>query len=130
MEEGVTIICTPVMEKPLRKVLEGMSPKFLFFNGKKSIADQGHRLDFFEVANSHVQGLSFLYLPNESIIYEGDLLSVPEDGTITPAIPVYIEFYRFLKQHRLSYKRIIGHHGLSDISPILFKKIRFAPQKK
>ncbi|WP_315816772.1 hypothetical protein [Paraflavitalea speifideaquila] len=79
-------------------------------------------MGFYKVPNSHAQGLSFLYLPLESLIYEGDLLSMPEDGTITPAIQVSREFYQFLKKKKLRYKRIIGHHGLSDIKPSLLSK--------
>ncbi|MET7001354.1 MBL fold metallo-hydrolase [Chitinophaga defluvii] len=123
IEEGATIICTPSMETPLRKMLAGATPSFLFFNGHKRIGDSHLPVDIFEIPNSHALGLSFIYFPRKSIIYEGDLLSVPEDGTITPAIQVSKEFYHFLKKHKLSYHRIIGHHGLSNITPAMFDKI-------
>lgn len=126
VDEGATIICTPSMEKPLRKMLEGTTPSFLFFNGHKRIGDSSHPVDIFEIPNSHALGLSFIHFPQKSLIYEGDLLSVPEDGTITPAIQASKEFYDFLKKNKLSYHRIIGHHGLSNITPAMFDKIRLA----
>lgn len=121
--EGAGIICTPSMEKPIRDLLAGATPTFVFFKDHKIISDSKHRIDLFEVPNSHAQGLSFMYLPKESIIFEGDLLSLPEDATQTPAIPVSREFYQYLKKNKLSYKRIIGHHGLSDITSRMFDEI-------
>jgi glyoxylase-like metal-dependent hydrolase (beta-lactamase superfamily II) len=121
VDEGATIICTPTMEKPIRQLLKDRQPSFVFFSGNTSISGGNHQVNLFEVPNSHAQGLSFLYLPQQSIIYEGDLLSMPEDGTITPAIQVSKEFYTFLKKKGLRYKRIIGHHGLSDIKPAVFE---------
>lgn len=126
-EAGVTIICTKSMEKPIRALLGGAEASFTFFSKHHTLSDPDHKIDIFEVPNSHVNSLSFLYLPNESIIYEGDLLSVPNDTTITPAIQVYKEFYDFIKENNLVYKRIIGHHGLADITPELFKKIYMMP---
>jgi glyoxylase-like metal-dependent hydrolase (beta-lactamase superfamily II) len=126
-EAGVTIICTRSMEKPIRKLLGRTEASFAFFDKHQTLSDPDHKIDIFEVPNSHVNSLSFLYLPLESIIYEGDLLSVPGDGSITPAIQVYKEFFDFIKENKLMYKRIIGHHGLSDITPELVKKIYLMP---
>ncbi|MCD2421226.1 hypothetical protein LQ567_00525 [Niabella pedocola] len=75
-----------------------------------------------KVPNSHAQGLSFLYLPEEKLIYEGDLLSMPEDGTITPAFQVSREFYQFIQKHQITYRQIIGHHGLARITPETFQQ--------
>ncbi|MGO4294984.1 MBL fold metallo-hydrolase [Chitinophaga sp. RAB17] len=121
--EGAAIVCTPSMEKPVRDLLAGITPTFVFFKDHKIISDSKHRIDLFEVPNSHAQGLSFMYLPKESIIFEGDLLALPEDATLTPAIPVSREFYQYLKRNKLPYKRIIGHHGLSDITSRMFDGI-------
>jgi glyoxylase-like metal-dependent hydrolase (beta-lactamase superfamily II)/outer membrane lipoprotein-sorting protein len=123
LAEGASIVCTPAMEKPIRAMLPGTDPAFVFFKEHKTISDNSHRIELFKVPNSHAQGLSFMYLPAESIIFEGDLLSLPEDSTLTPAIDVYKEFYQYLKNHQLSYNRIIGHHGLSYITPEMFEKI-------
>ncbi|MBC9932731.1 MBL fold metallo-hydrolase [Chitinophaga qingshengii] len=122
VKEGAAVICTPSMEKPVREMTGGLAPEFSFFNGHKILEDAHHRIEFFEVPNSHAQGLSFLYLPAEKLIYEGDLLSMPEDAVVTPAFKVSQEFYEYIHQHNIAYKQIIGHHGLTIITPALFRQ--------
>ena len=134
--EGATIICTQPVEAPMRAILNGAlgtpaddysknptQPQFELVTGVKILEDKDHRVEFHTVKNSHADGLSFMYLPKEGIIYEGDLLSIPEDGTITPAIEVNKEFNRYLKQNKVGYKRMIGHHGYSFITPEMFGKM-------
>jgi hypothetical protein len=36
-----------------------------------------------------------MYLPSEEISYVGGLLSIPEDGSITPATEINKEFERY-----------------------------------
>lgn len=122
VKEGAVVICTPSMEKPVGEMTGESAPKFSFFNGHKVLEDAHHRIEFFEVPNSHAQGLSFLYLPAEKLIYQGDLLSMPEDAVVTPAFKVSQEFYQYLKKHNITYKQIIGHHGLAMITPSLFQR--------
>ncbi|MCC2546586.1 MBL fold metallo-hydrolase [Hymenobacter sp. BT175] len=132
--EGATIISTPALEAPVRAILKGelgnfaddyaknhKEPVFEFFQGVKTMTDGGRRIEFHAVPNSHAEGMSFLYLPAEGLIYEGDLLTIPEDGTITPAIAVSKEFQRYLQAKKLTYNRIIGHHSYSSITPALFQ---------
>ncbi len=132
VKEGVAIICTPVMETAVHDMLHDTladtasvqyKPQMLFFTGDTLIADSRHHVQLYEVGNTHAEGMSFLYLPEEQLIAEGDLLSLPEDGTLSPAIDVSRSFYRFLQQRKISYKRIIGHHGLADIRPAMFDAI-------
>ncbi|MCD2422412.1 MBL fold metallo-hydrolase [Niabella pedocola] len=137
VKEGAVILCAPSMEKPVREMIaaatgnqtNGVQPVFGFFNDHKVLEDPHHRVDLFEVPNSHAQGLSFLYLPREKLIYEGDLLSMPEDATITPAFQVSLEFYQFIQKHRISFRQIIGHHGLAMITPELFRRVMNAANR-
>ncbi|MBO9593443.1 MAG: MBL fold metallo-hydrolase [Niabella sp.] len=130
VKEGAVILCTPSMEKPVREMIAATNgnqagsvhPAFNFFNGHKILEDSHHRVELFEVPNSHAQGLSFLYLPREKLIYEGDLLSMPEDATVTPAFQVSLEFYHYLQKHQIVFGQIIGHHGLARITPELFQQ--------
>ena len=134
--EGVRIITTPPTEAPVRAILKGglgafnddyakspTEPAFDLFQGKKILEDQNHRIEFHQVPNTHAEGMSFLYLPKEGIIYEGDLLTIPEDGTITPAIQVNKEFHQYLLKNNIKFHRIIGHHSFSFITPVLFQQM-------
>jgi glyoxylase-like metal-dependent hydrolase (beta-lactamase superfamily II) len=134
--EGATLLCTPPLEAPVRAVLNGelgrfaddyaqnpKEPVFEFFTGVKVLDDGRHRLELHALPNSHAEGMSFLYLPAAGLLYECDLLSVPADGTLTPAIAVNREFSRYLKAKRLPYTRIVGHHDHAAITPAMFATI-------
>ncbi|MDB5231932.1 MAG: hypothetical protein JWN76_2737 [Chitinophagaceae bacterium] len=133
VHEGATIICTPAMQAPIQAILDGelgnfnddyskskAIAKFETFEDLRILSDDAHRVEFREVPNSHVQGMSFMYLPEEQIIYEGDLYSLPEDGTITKPIAVNKEFNDYLLKNKIVYKRMVGHHGGGNITPGMF----------
>jgi hypothetical protein len=75
-----------------------------------------------EIKTTHAEGMSFVYLPKEKIIYEGDLYSLPDDGTIATAIEATRSFHAYLKKKRINPERIIGHHGRADISMEIINK--------
>jgi glyoxylase-like metal-dependent hydrolase (beta-lactamase superfamily II) len=79
-------------------------------------------IELFEVKNNHAKGLSFVYLPKEKIVYEGDLYSLPDDGTITPAIEITRQFAAFMRSKNIKPVHIIGHHGSSNITPMILEK--------
>ena len=128
--EGATVLATPATIAAVKTLIEDRSGRFTdalakaprtpgyeVFNKHYSLKDSGHEIRFYEMANTHAQGMSFLYLPTEGIVYQGDLFSLPDDGTITPAIEITRDFHRFIKSNKLPVKRIIGHHGSSAITP-------------
>jgi glyoxylase-like metal-dependent hydrolase (beta-lactamase superfamily II) len=134
--EGATIICSPELERPVKDILNGKlgnftddyakspkEPKFEFINEVKVLDDGSHRIELHAVKSSHAKGMSFLFLPVEAIIYEGDLVTVPEDGTITAAIKATREFYQYLQKRSIHYQRIIGHHGHSFITPVMLEQM-------
>ncbi|SHL10733.1 Glyoxylase, beta-lactamase superfamily II [Chryseobacterium contaminans] len=130
VKEGAAIICTEDMKQPVTKMLQDTDPiyntkkiEFLAFKQKKVLENSRKKLEFYEIPNSHAKGMSFLYLPEEKLVYQGDLLSLPADSYLTPAIPVTKEFSKFLHQKRIPFTQIIGHHGLSLISQEIFEKV-------
>lgn len=126
---GATIICTPETVRPVTDLISqstsagGDAPRFLLIRKKLVLGRPGNTVEFYAVANSHAKGMSLAYLPVEQVIFQGDLLSLPEDKTITPPIKVNGEFFQFIRRLRLPYKTIIGHHGLSEIVPADIAKI-------
>jgi glyoxylase-like metal-dependent hydrolase (beta-lactamase superfamily II) len=135
VSEGATIITTPPTVDPIKTLIEDKSGhfkdelaknyrpgNFQTFNKVKVLKDSNHEIQLHEIKNGHAQGMSFVYLPKEQIIYQGDLYSVPEDAVITPAIEITRDFNRYVQKNKLKVKRIIGHHGLSNITPEMLSK--------
>jgi glyoxylase-like metal-dependent hydrolase (beta-lactamase superfamily II) len=127
--EGATILTTPLTVAPIKTLIDDKGVLFkdeltknykpaLYetFTKTKVLKDANHEIQIHELKNGHAEGMSFVYLPKEQIIYQGDLLSIPEDGVITPAIEITRDFHKFIKSKKLPVKRIIGHHGLSNIT--------------
>jgi len=131
VREGASIICTESMRQPVTAMLSNTDNSlykngkvdFMVFNGKKRLQNGRKTLEFFEIPNSHAKGMSFLYIPDEKLIYQGDLLSLPADSYLTPAIAVTKEFSAFLSQKKIIFTQIIGHHGLAVISENTFDKV-------
>lgn len=116
--EGATILCADSIEIAVRSITKG---KIETFHTKKVIEDATHRIELLQVPNTHAEGMSILYLPKEGIIFEGDLLSLPLDGTLSPANTTGKEFYQYLLEHKIVYERIIGYHNNSNITPAQFQ---------
>jgi glyoxylase-like metal-dependent hydrolase (beta-lactamase superfamily II) len=119
LAEGATVIATPATLAAVKTIVHpdlALTATYLSFTKDHLLKDGVHEVRFYEVPTGHAEGMSFVYLPKERIIYQGDLYSLPDDRTITPAIQATRDFYRFLQQRKLVVKQIIGHHGSSNIS--------------
>lgn len=123
VKEGATIICTNDMKQPIMSLLQDTKADFLILHHHKTLEENQKKMEFFEVPNSHAKGMSFLYLPKEKLIYQGDLLSLPTDSYLTPAIPVTREFADFTHKEKIHFTKIIGHHGLPIIPKNTFDEI-------
>lgn len=120
---GATLIATAPTVAAMQTLVDTPSAlKKSVFSKQYTLKDSNHEIRFYEIKNSHAEGMSFLYLPAEKIIYEGDLYSLPDDGTITPAIEITRDFEKFIRDKNLQVERIIGHHGHSNISLTTLKE--------
>jgi hypothetical protein len=99
------------------------SAEFITVKGKYVLEDQHHRIEFYEVQNAHADGMALAYFPHEKLIYQGDLLSVPLDGTLPYAIQVTKDMQRFLTEKKLVFERMIGHHGHHGITNAMLGQI-------
>ncbi|MBC5992234.1 MBL fold metallo-hydrolase [Pontibacter cellulosilyticus] len=97
--------------------------QFKTITGKYVLQDDNHLIEFYEVPNSHCDGMALAYFPKERLIYQGDLLSVPLDGTLPFAIEVTQDMKTFLDNNGISFKRMIGHHGHNQITPAMLEQI-------
>jgi glyoxylase-like metal-dependent hydrolase (beta-lactamase superfamily II) len=133
--EGTTLIATSPTIEPLKTIINDTSSRFKdklskekraanfeSFSGLKILKDRNHEIQLHEIKTNHAKGMSFVYLPKENIIYEGDLYTLPDDGTITPAIETTRQFHTYLKKKKINPSRIIGHHGRADITMNIMNK--------
>ena len=68
--------------------------------------------------NSHSLGQSFVLFDDAQILYQGDFLEIPADNSLpTHMADVEKEFIDFLRQEKISYRRIVGHHRNNNITP-------------
>ncbi|WP_412850981.1 MBL fold metallo-hydrolase [Chryseobacterium sp. PMSZPI] len=131
VKEGATIVCAESMKQPVIEMISNTDNtlyktgkvNFSVFNNQKVLQDEQKKLEFYEIPNSHAKGMSFLYLPQEKLIYQGDLLSLPADSYLTPAIAVTREFSEFLHQKKIAFTEIIAHHGLALIPKNTFDEV-------
>ena len=60
---------------------------------------------------SHVDELVMAYLPKEKLIFQGDLLILPDRGEPGPAITLTREFLAAIERLKLDVETIAGVHG-------------------
>ena len=80
-------------------------------------------IQFHPVKNSHAEGLSFMYLPKQKLIYQGDFFALPEDGFMTPPIKVMKEFNAYITSEKINFNSIITHHATPLITKDTYLKM-------
>jgi glyoxylase-like metal-dependent hydrolase (beta-lactamase superfamily II) len=90
------------------------------FDDKTTLSLGDRSVEFHHVNNSHSKGMSFAYIPDLSLIYQGDFLTIPSDGTLTAAMKVTRELDDYLQSNNIRFERMVGHHGHSFITPAMF----------
>jgi glyoxylase-like metal-dependent hydrolase (beta-lactamase superfamily II) len=125
--EGATIITTPSLRSFFTRVAEARNftlqpdaltrnPRPLVWetlqNGKRVFTDGAQTVELYDIGSGpHMDEMIVAYLPNEKIIFQGDLLNRPEDGHIAPGNATTAHFADWLKKSGLAVERIVGVHG-------------------
>ena len=125
--EGATIITTPGLRSFFERVAEARNftlqpdalarnPRPLVWetlqNGKRVFTDGAQTVELYDIGSGpHMDEMLVAYLPNEKIIFQGDLLNRPEDGHIAPGNATTAHFAEWLKKSGLAVERIVGVHG-------------------
>jgi len=60
---------------------------------------------------SHVDEMVIAYLPKEQLLFQGDLLILPDRGEVGPANTLTAEFLRAIERLKLEVRTIAGVHG-------------------
>ncbi len=122
--EGATVVTTAgnrnvveTMAKAPQSDRLAKSPRkleLLFVEGgKRAITDGQRTIALIDVGpNPHAQEMLIAYLPNERVLFQGDLFFVPlNDAPFGPPQESTLSFARKLKELGLKVERIAGVHG-------------------
>ena len=123
--DGVTIVTTPKNRAFVDEVARAkhiMRPDALSakptapivetFTGKRVFTDGTTTVELHDIgANSHVDEMVLAYLPNEKLVFQGDMLIMPERGQVGPANQLTVDFANALDRLKLDVKTIAGVHG-------------------
>ena len=91
---------------------EMAQPKFEFVDGKYVIEDAGHKAVVYDIGPSpHADEMLILYLPNEKVLFEADLIGVPRSGQAGPANDVTVHFAGAVEKLGLEVDHLGGVHG-------------------
>ncbi|MEX2284814.1 MAG: MBL fold metallo-hydrolase [Gemmatimonadota bacterium] len=122
--EGITIVTTPknrAFVNEVARAKHGLRPDALSASGREPVVETFSRkrvftdgtmtVELIEVPNTHVGEMVLAWLPDQKLIFQGDLLIMPERGTVGPANQLTREFLRAVDQLRLDVRTIAGVHG-------------------
>ncbi|MCA1566974.1 MAG: MBL fold metallo-hydrolase [Acidobacteria bacterium] len=125
--EGATIITTPGLRSFFERVAAARnftfnpdtltrSPRPLSLetlrNGKRVFTDGAQTIELYDIGSGpHMDEMIVAYLPQEKIVFQGDLLNRPEDGRVAPGNATTAHFADWLKKSGLAVERIVGVHG-------------------
>jgi glyoxylase-like metal-dependent hydrolase (beta-lactamase superfamily II) len=122
--EGATVITTaanrPVVESMAaasqndRLAREPRKPEFLLLkNGRHVLEDGTRRLELIDVGpNPHAREMVIAWLPNEKVVFQGDLFFVPaNDAPFGPPQPSTASFAKKLRELKLPVEKIAAVHG-------------------
>jgi glyoxylase-like metal-dependent hydrolase (beta-lactamase superfamily II) len=127
LAEGITLVTTPGNLNFLRSSLRapftirpdayarsgrrGGSVDFVE-NGKAVFTDGTRTIELHDIGpGPHAQEMLVAWLPKEKILFQGDLLNRPADGTLLPANDTTAHFSEWLKKSGLPVEQIIGVHS-------------------
>jgi glyoxylase-like metal-dependent hydrolase (beta-lactamase superfamily II) len=128
MGEGVTLVTTPGNKGYFEKVAAAtrtISPDALSMkpqppvietveNMKRVFTDGEHTVEFYDIgAGPHTKEMLIAYLPKEKIVFQGDLLNLPQAGTtiVTPGNETTVHFAERLQALGLNVEKIAAVHG-------------------
>ncbi len=139
LAEGITVVTTPGNAPFLRGVIRapftiqpdayarsgrrGASADFI--ENKRAIFTDGHRtLQLLDIGpGPHAEEMLVAWLPQEKILFQGDLMNRPPDGTLNPANETTVHFAEWLKKSGLPVEKLVGVHSqpssLADLETML-----------
>ncbi|MGQ0639909.1 MAG: hypothetical protein ACT4P6_03920 [Gemmatimonadaceae bacterium] len=138
--DGITIVTTPSNRRFVERVARTVHsfvpdslsraprpPLIETFSGRRVFADTTMIVELHELgANSHVDEMVLAWLPRQRLIFQGDLVILPDQGEVGPANTLTVEFLRKVDEMGWPVETIAGVHGrvgtLSDLRASVAKR--------
>lgn len=81
-------------------------------NGKRVLTDGTTTVEILDIGSGpHTEEMLVAYLPNEKMIFQGDLLNRPSNGDYPIANDTTVHFAKWLESKKLAVEKIIAVHG-------------------
>jgi glyoxylase-like metal-dependent hydrolase (beta-lactamase superfamily II) len=88
------------------------TPRIETFTGRKALSDGTRRLELIDIGpNPHTREMLVAWLPTEGILFQGDLLNAPWDGSPFAGNENHRLLQRVARQVGLSPRTIAAVHG-------------------
>jgi glyoxylase-like metal-dependent hydrolase (beta-lactamase superfamily II) len=124
--EGATLVVAPGERKFFEQVAKNkftITPDALTRNpqalkieilekGKRVFTDGTITVEIYDIGTGpHTEEMLVAYLPNEKILFQGDLLNRPLNGDVPIANDTTVHFAKWLENKKLKVEKIVAVHG-------------------
>lgn len=124
--EGATVIAAPGEKTFFERIVKSkftiepdplaLNPKELKIetiqNGRRVLTDGTTTVEILDIgAGPHAEEMLVAYLPNEKMIFQGDLLNRPPNGDFPIANDTTVHFAKWIETKKLAVEKIIPVHG-------------------
>ena len=141
--EGVTVVTTPANQKYFERMAASTfalfpddqtraprKPLFEFVRGGRRVFTDGKQtLEVIDIGPSpHAREMLVAYLPKEKLVFQGDLVNLPNSGKFMPSTvnDTTLHFFDWLTKSGLDVQRVAAVHGPSTT----LEDLRAAVEKK
>jgi glyoxylase-like metal-dependent hydrolase (beta-lactamase superfamily II) len=143
--EGATVIAAPGEKTFFEKVVQSRftidpdsltrNPKDLKIetvqNGKRILTDGVTTVEILDIGSGpHAEEMLVAYLPNEKILFQGDLLNNPSNGDAAIANDTTAHFAKWIESKKLNVEKIIPVHGTVQTLEELRQAVAKMPEAK
>jgi glyoxylase-like metal-dependent hydrolase (beta-lactamase superfamily II) len=125
ISEGITIVTTPsnrrmieeiaVAKHTIRPDALSASPKqpvIETYTRKRVFTDGDMTVELHDIGpTSHVDEIALAYLPREKLVFQGDLIILPDRGEVARANMLTQEFLQAIDRLKLDVRTVAGVHG-------------------
>lgn len=137
--EGVTVVTTPGNANWVKQVaaskhtivpdalsINPKVPTVETFDRKRVFTDGEETVELYNIGpTEHVDEMVIAYFPKEKILFQGDMLTLPDVGEVPKGIESNVELMKSIQDLNLKVDTIIGVHGrigkLADLQKVINK---------
>lgn len=124
--EGATVIAAPGEKTFFERIAKSRftidpdiltrNPKDLkietIANGKRVLTDGTTTVEIIDIGSGpHTEEMLVAYLPNEKMVFQGDLLNRPANGDAPIANDTTVHFAKWIETSKLNVEKILAVHG-------------------